>query len=165
MTGWWFLLSLLSPAAILVAAFVAWRKHRQIAAQDATLKFIAEWEIYNPEWHQARREFYKCARDSNFPKDNQDPTFRSVYLVLHHYELVALAIKNKALDEELYKQWSLTSFINNWNRAASYVHSRRQKSGQKTVYCEFESLAMHGIKRNLTPNPPFFQSLPNVTRP
>ena len=151
MPVWYLLIFLLSPAAILVAAWLAWKQHRQVASRDATLKFIADREIYNPEWHKATSEFYKCARDSSFPKDNQDPTFRSVYRVLQHYELVAVAIKNKSMDADLYKQWALTSFVNNWNRAASWVFARRRKSGQKTMYCEFEALANAWDPEKTTP--------------
>lgn len=141
MSGWEVLVFLLSPVAILIAAGLAWRKHRQVAARDATLKFIAEREIHNPNWLKARLEFLECSQKNNFPKDIQDPAAYSLWLVLHNYELVAVAIKNKSMDEELYKQWNLTGYINSWKRVASYVHARRQKSGQDTMYCEFEKLA------------------------
>lgn len=116
-------------------------KHREIAARDATLKFIAEREIHNPEWLSAKTEFYRCSQNNNFPKDNRDPGANSLWLVLHHYELVAVAIKNRSMDEELYRQWNCTGYVNSWKRVASFVHARRQKTRQRTMYCEFEWLA------------------------
>ena len=134
------LLLLLSPAAILIAALITWRWHRKIAARDATLKFIAEKEIHNSQWRQARSEFYSYAKNSSFPQDKEVSDF-SVWLVLHHYELVAVGIKTKSLDENLYKWWNRTSFIKTWKRAASFVDERRDKSGQHTMFCEFEKIA------------------------
>lgn len=132
---------LLSPAAIIVAAVIAWHVHRKIAARDAAIKFIAESEIYNPEWHKANREFFKCARESRFPKDAGDPTWTSVSLVLHHYEFVAVAIKTKSMSEELYKQLSGPGYVSAWKSAASHIRSQRQQTGEDFIYSEFESLA------------------------
>lgn len=133
------LLFLLSPAAILVAAGLAWKFHRKIAARDATLRFIAEKEIHNEQWLAARAAVYRYTESGSFT--GQDSDKASLALVLRHYELVAVAIRNKSIDTETYKLWNLTSYVNTWKRVASYVHSRRQKTGQQTMYCEFESLA------------------------
>ena len=134
------LLLLLSPAAILIAALITWGWHRKIAARDATLKFIAEKEIHNCQWRQARSDFYSHAKGSTLSQSQQDSDC-SVWLVLHHYELVAVGIETKSLDEKLYKQWNRTNYVKTWKRAASFVDERRDKSGQSTMFCEFEKIA------------------------
>ena len=140
-------LLLLSPAAILIAAFITWLWHRKIASRDATLKFIAEKEIHNSKWNEAKRKFYDWVKTDS-PKTDSVETLAPIYLVLHHYELVAVGIKNKSVDEKLYKRWNRTSYVNTWKRASSFVHGRREKTGQKTMFCEFEELATKWDRQN-----------------
>ena len=62
-------------------------------------------------------------------------------MFLNHNEFVALAIKNRAMDERLYKEWRGTAIVNVWNSVSTYVHSRRTKIGQAKMYTELEWLA------------------------
>jgi len=139
-------LLLLSPLAILVAGWFAWREQSRIAARTATFKFVAEIEVHNSEWQKAVSEFYKSLNSAE--KENSSTYFRNK--VLNHCELIAIAIKNKSMDEELYKQWNANSYVHHWKSAASCVHARRQEMHQPNLYREFELLATRWDRPEIT---------------
>ena len=140
MPTWYIWVFMASPVAILIATWLAWRKHRVVAAREATLKFIAEKEIYNQKWREAQTHVYN-EYDKIASSDSPPHLLSAAGTLLKHYELVAVAIKTESMDEVLYKGWNKTAFVNSWDRLHSFVYSRRTKTGQTSMYCEFEELA------------------------
>ena len=130
-------LLLLSPLAVLVAGWFAWREQNRTAARTAAFKFVAEIEVHNPEWQKVILEFLK-----SWKAGEKETSFAYCrWRVLSHCELIAVAIKNKSMDEELYKQWNAFAYVQRWKLAASYVHTMRREQHQPNLYREFEWLA------------------------
>jgi hypothetical protein len=52
---------------------------------------------------------------------------QSVLDYLNNYELVAIGIRAKILDEKFYKKWMLGPFVRDWNAAADFIQRERWK--------------------------------------
>jgi len=74
----------------------------------------------------------------------EDAVKISAYLNL--FELVAVAIKQDAMHEETYKDLQYTRFIKTWKHADAFITAKRNKSGQSTMYKNFEELATRWTK-------------------
>ncbi len=152
--GW-----LTSPVAILLAsgigALLAYFYHRHVSALKSTIDFVAATEVASSEWKNAQKLFARL-----FPKDanprpdhggeiqagngDDEPTAEDVAMLsmfLDHFEFVAAAIHNGSMSEKLYKQWSYSRVVNSWRNAERYIEARREKTGQTTLYSEFQKLA------------------------
>ena len=135
--------------AVTVAAGMAvyqLREQRRIAARRATLDFIANLEVHNSQWADLRTKFrsLKAANrlpslvNSDNPADDRDRI--DVVTYLNHFELVAVAIKNRIIDEKLYKEWFCTAYIRTWRDAHSFVIEMREKIENPRLYFQFEQL-------------------------
>ena len=61
---------------------------------------------------------------------------------LSRYEFIAVAIKYKAMDEAIYKEWNGPAYVGMWKRAEKYIEKRRCKKARgKTRYIHFQRLA------------------------
>lgn len=54
---------------------------------------------------------------------------------LNHYELVALSIRKKVLDEQFYKGWMRGTLLCHYEKAKPYIDERREKVGNE-VYSD-----------------------------
>lgn len=52
-----------------------------------------------------------------------------------------MAIKHKAISENIHKDWNRTVYVRTWFKAASCVQARRQVQNQRTAYTHFEARA------------------------
>lgn len=129
-----------------MAVYQLW-VHRKTAARRATLDFITNFEVHNTQWAVLRTKFrtLKAANrllslvNSNRSVDNQDRI--DVVTYLNHYELVAVAIKNNIIDEELYKEWFRTPYVRAWMDARSLVYKMREERENPELFIQFEQLA------------------------
>jgi len=62
-------------------------------------------------------------------------------LYLNYCELVAVAIQEKAMHEEMHKLCGRTAYVQAWVLARDYVKERRNAPGRKTLYENFRRLA------------------------
>lgn len=62
-------------------------------------------------------------------------------LYLNHCELVAEAMQEKAMHEEMYKLCGRTAYVQTWVLARDYVKERRNAPSRKTLYENFQRLA------------------------
>ncbi|GGD59558.1 DUF4760 domain-containing protein [Lacimicrobium alkaliphilum] len=69
--------------------------------------------------------------------DKQD----TVDIFLNHYEFVALGIKNKVLDEGIYKGWMRSTFVKHYTNAAAYI-AYLQSGSHPQFFCEYKKLAL-----------------------
>ena len=140
---------LLGPGAILASVFCAWRYHKTISAKRATLDFMLSAQR-SKDWTEGSVLFGKLTSPGDeqellklvSPKEQseiEDAVKISAYLNL--FELVAVAIKQDAMHEETYKDLQHTRFIKTWKHADAFITAKRNKSGQSTMYKNFEELA------------------------
>ena len=145
------ILELISPAAILAAAFWAWRTQRRIAICRATIDFISKHEVGNREWREAKLVFAEVTSKSDHPKPliallapkdaGQWENYLVVTSLLSHFEAVAVAIKHQTISEEIYKDWNKSAYVSAWKKAQSYVNERRERKRRDSIYRNFQDLA------------------------
>ena len=63
-----------------------------------------------------------------------------IRLFFNSFELVALGIKQGVLDEDFYKLWQATGFIDVWNRSAKTIGVMRKCSENPKIYRQWEEL-------------------------
>ena len=136
------------PTPLIVAgtAIFAWLYHRNISAIRATLEFVTNAELGNPAWLEGRKLFgeltgkWTHSLDKNLDR-TKDIDSAALVLYLNHCELVAVAIQEKAMPEEMYKLCGRTAYVQTWVLARDYVKERRNAPGRKTLYENFQRLA------------------------
>ena len=135
---------LLGPLAIIGAGFWGWKKHHQVVVRNFTVQFVADREVDDPKWRAASALFAKHGANlDSFYADSGigSESKMQMFGFLSHHEFVALAIRNHAMDEQVYRYWREANIVDVWKKASTYVHSRREKTGQKNLYSELEWLA------------------------
>lgn len=162
---------LLSPTIILfsvVAAIFGIATQRYIARRRATLDLIEKYE--STEFYQELNEAFSSRRknlqdwkDLQVPTEKEFMSERSKILAyLNHYELVAIGIENKILDEKFYRNWMKTPYTRDWDAAAGFVNRDRWRKNDGSweynskLYENFRLLAIKwGAKNNIQKgNPP-----------
>lgn len=135
---------LLGPLAIIGAGFWGWKKHHQIVVRNFTVQFIADKEVDDPEWRAASALFAQHGKTLDKFFTDSGTNYESkmqMHRFLNHHEFVALAIRNHAMDEQAFKEWRGSHVVEVWQQISTYVHSKRDKNGQKNLYRELEWLA------------------------
>lgn len=152
-----------SPLAILISAIIAgglawWsiRTNREIARKRATLDVILKSEsdgyferIYTVFVSEKKRKAGLVAL-LDADTDGERRSKLEVDNFLNHYELIAISIKKKILDEDFYKEWMRSTYIKHFNESREYIYGIR-KANEMAYVC-FEELAVkwskEGAKKN-----------------
>ena len=145
---------LIGIAVVIGVAILAWRQHRKIAARRGTLDFLLKNEVDNEGWRETRHKVRQILDPNGeqlrrvlCPQSAKDWSDRfMVGAFLSRYEFIAVAIKYKAMDEAIYKEWNGPAYVRMWNRAKQYIERRRcgkasRKTSRKTRYIHFQRLA------------------------
>lgn len=130
---------------ILVAVFTV-RGNQVIAKRQATVNFIAQYEIGNVEWPKLFVQLWKITskpdRELVGIITSRSNEVSQVTTVLNHMEMVAIAIRNHALDETIYKEWHAPIYVGMWNRSEAFVKAfRENRVASHDAFIEFEALA------------------------
>ena len=157
-----FSLSLFGPAAILLAAVLAWIVQTRISIRRATIDFISTHEIGNPRWSEATQLLVEISvRDDAAqalialltPETPEELAQRhQIASILNYYEGVAVGIKHKAISPQIYKDWNGSGYVNTWNLAQSYITARRQTGNRTSAYSHLEELAKKWMKEGIKPD-------------
>lgn len=139
----------LVPAVLLGTAIYAWRRHRKLTALQTTVNFIVHTEIGNRFWRERADLFQKVAiagelmglADTSKLNAAEMDQAHKVNAFLSHHELVAVAIRNKAIDEKTYKDWTGVVYLLIWEQAASYIFAVRKINQVPGAFVHFENLA------------------------
>lgn len=125
--------ALITPIVILFsvgAAFFGVWTNRLLTRRRATLDLIERAE--STKFYQDRYQLFRRHREqgtlttlhlSNYDEQNREYDF--VLDFLNHYELVALGIRQKILDEKFYKRWMRSVFIRDWDAATKFIEKER----------------------------------------
>ena len=141
-------LALLALGVTIYLAYRQIKKQRSIAADRATLNFIATHEIHNADWHKIEGVFHDWMRegeprpwkdllDAERDRTRKDAVF--VYSYLNHFELVAIAIDEGIVSERLYAKWHRTSYVGIWNLAKEFVGELRERRKNPALFVNFEN--------------------------
>ena len=129
-------------------------QERTLAAQKVTLDFISDYELHSKEWLDVRKVFASL-RASNALATIVQPANQAAWenkiqvtTFLNHFELVAIAIKHRIIDEKLYAEWWRSSLVRAWRDAEGFVVELRRDRNEKSthsgdrIYKPLEDLAL-----------------------
>jgi hypothetical protein len=71
--------------------------------------------------------------------------------VLNRYELVAIGIHERTINERIWKRWLRTGTVQDWIAAKPYIAQLRQNKFS-ALYCEYERLAKRWASRDEAPH-------------
>lgn len=147
--------------ALAAAVIAIWGiiSQRVITARQATLEFIRDAERDN-DIITARREFNRLSKDpaglGPIAADTTTDEYKSVQLVLNHFEMVAIGIQRGIFEDEIYRRWYKSGVIRAWKVAAPFIFARRTSTGNDALYHEFEEMARYYIGKRPMPRRGFF---------
>ena len=129
-------------SAIGVALMI--RTNRAIARQRAVLDLIVK-EQTDGDMLAARKRFVALKQEGNISEYAKQSNLASeqaadIRFVLNMYEAVAIGIKKKAYDKEIYMDWCRTTAVKDWIACKGFVAKYQQDHSPK-IYAEFEALA------------------------
>lgn len=138
----------LQTGAIVVSALgviltVLW--NRRIAKRRATLDLVLAEET-DPAMVSKRNEFVRLRDDGHLaqwadPQKTSSEQAGSIRAMLNRYELIAIGIRQKTIDEKMYKKWCRTTLVKEWTACKPFIMQLRQNTNTPTYFCEFEALA------------------------
>lgn len=125
--------------ALLAAAvaFLAILSHRRTTARKSTLDFILKHELHDPIWLDLRLKVRPILKDAGkwgaiveaeSTADKQD-----VLAWLNHHEIVAVGVKHRALDRNLYFDWLGSLYRADWELAHSFVRTLRDQERRRRL--------------------------------
>lgn len=123
---------------------------RNVARRRATLDLIMS-EQSQETLISNRKKFIALKKAGHLVKwadpEQADTDSASVLrAILNRYELVAIGINEKTLNERVYKNYGRTTVVGDWIDCKPFVMQRRQTKNNPKLYCEFEKLAKKWCK-------------------
>jgi hypothetical protein len=154
-SNYWWVQPTIVSVGIIVSLFMARstiETNRRIARVKATLDLIETAE--SSEYYQGLYQSFKRFRtDSEFrsivlsPRTIEDTKYRlQCWDFLNHYELVAIGIAERILDENFYKRWMGYAVVRDYKEAGELIEvARKPKSpgdpGDQAAFVELAQLA------------------------
>ncbi len=138
--GWTFWAILLSVAVALLSIAAQRAVAKRRAAIDLIL--VSETEQFRTQ----RASLGDTVRNNQMltlmePKSAEDFQRRKdVSNVMNHYELIAISIFNRTVDDQIMKQYEYTVLVGTWEDCKDLAKAIGD-SGQKTAYGNFKKLA------------------------
>jgi hypothetical protein len=116
-----------------------------IAGKRATFDLILS-ELLDPRQVELRGKFTTLRDAGNLEVYASSPKAESdeasvIVANLNIYEMIAVGISKKIIDEQSYKRWARTALVKDWQECKAYVTVLRKEADVPTYYCEFEKLA------------------------
>lgn len=147
-------------SAIIASLFAWWQilAARKNARKKATIDLIAQ-RAWDRDYLENRKTFISL-RDStksgletwaDKSKDATDEQ-RAINNALNDYEIVAIGIKQKMLDEGFYRDWYETQFLKDYERTIGYVNTLNDIANTPhgkpgSYYTEMQALAQKWLSR------------------
>ena len=124
-------------------------QERKLAARRATLDLVMN-QAHDPTRPNLRLKFESLMMNwkpgGNGLNDLSQAVRLETVAYLNRFELVGVAIKHKAIDEEMYKAWSCSRYVYTWKTAEKIIMETRKCQKRTDLYCEFEELAREWAK-------------------
>jgi hypothetical protein len=151
--GLWIQTVAIVVSAIGIIVIVSWNV--RIARRRATLDLLIS-EQTNETTITERTTLTRLRHSDDIlqwisPEKMASTELNAIRATLNRYELVAIGIKEHALDGEIYKRWCRTELVKDWTSFKPLITEIRRRTKNKRHYCEFENLAgewAEGDERN-----------------
>lgn len=86
---------------------------------------------------------------SKYANDHDSEEFKCILKVLNNHEFIALGIRQKTFDEEIYKKMQYSNVMKVWASSAGIISEIRNTHNIHTLFQEFEWLAKRWSKAPL----------------
>ena len=131
--------------ALAIIAFLQIRHSRQEASSRATLQNLMD-ERTNPGWLRFRDHFINLRDNGRLkrPETLDGEDLKVVKYVLNRYEIAALGILTSAYDEETYKRYARSIFVNDFIHLWPFIQFIRNNKSSR-AFVEFETVAMNWL--------------------
>lgn len=134
-------------AAILGALVAGWGvlSQRFITSRRTTIE-VVQRSLSDRDLIRARKAFINLARQPSGLGKWANPRYQGsnqaqdILTILNEYELIAIGIQSGIIDMGLYKKWSMSTAIADWQHAAPFVHALRSQHSRPNLFIEFEDL-------------------------
>lgn len=133
-----------------IVALVAMFYHNAISSRRSALDFISQYELHDSEWADTVRTVKWLLRNGSWTsltapsKPLSSDEFKLLSLIfewLNHKELVAIGIRQRALNKRMYRLWMREKYVRDWHEAEHLVDDLRNVMRDRTLYIEFEKRA------------------------
>ena len=138
---------LLSAGVAATVAYLTIGQNRETARKRATLDVILNRE-WGKQFLELKKPYFE-ARDSDAglaatvtaTTPEAKKTLQEVYSYLNYFELIAVSMRAGILDEDFYKNWMKSIFIQRWHEADDMVKKLREVKDKPKLFEHFEALA------------------------
>lgn len=72
---------------------------------------------------------------------------KAILKVLNNQEFIAVGIRTKAFDEDVYKQMQCTNVLRLWDASKGFIEEIRRERAKDTLFQDFERLALDWKKK------------------
>jgi hypothetical protein len=91
--------------------------------------------------------------------NNDSEERKDILKVLNNQEFIAVGIRLKVFDENVYKQSQCTNLLRLWDVSRGFIHELRSADGKDTIFQDFEQLAVRWEEdpiKKIHPKKPFW---------
>ena len=121
---------------------------------DLVINQTHDRELISARSHVLRLHEENTQNFAKFLEDRKSDDFKQILLVLNTHEFVACGIKQRALDEKIYKSMYWSIILRDWDSFCGLVVEFRRIAGRPTLFQEFEWLANRWKKKKLNVRKP-----------
>lgn len=134
--------------AALAGLLAAWGvvTQRVVARRHATTEYLSR-KMADQDMIKARADFNRVSGPGGAlstytkPDDLSGDETQSVRLVLNDYELCSISVQHGILDINVIKQYSKSTILRDWSRAAPFVYKLRTELDNPSLFHEFEEMS------------------------
>lgn len=130
----------LSAMAAVLVIYVNGRLARQKATIDLILHQKRDMDLLE----STRKVWSLAANNGTFAtlaQDTSSDDCKCILKVLNNHEFVALGIRKRAFNENIYKMSQCSNVMKVWNASDGFIREIRAKESKPTLFQEFEWLA------------------------
>jgi hypothetical protein len=151
----------ISILTLLTTAFIGfmaalWASKRSAESARETAKVIEAYKnVIQKSWDKgyisARTKFVEAYRQGkdlrsyatfdklNYQEDRE--TREAINSIANDHEITAIAIERNIIDEDFYRDWFLSTYVQDFDILQSYIDEIRTQTGVRALYEKFETLA------------------------
>ncbi len=133
---------ILSATSAVIISLIAIRENRKIIKNRETIAMMQDI-LWDKDYIDARDIFIKArqAGIAQFIGQPDTDEFKAINKIMNHYELLAIGIKRKILSEDIFKEFTKSRLVADWQESKGFVEALRLESKNDNIFCEFENLA------------------------
>lgn len=132
----------LSAAA---ASYIIWQNGK-LAKRRALIDLIIHQKADN-QLLEATKWIYTQGPNNLLSSYVNKPEEKDILRVLNSYEFIAVGIRMKAFDEDVYKQLQCSNVLKLWSVTSGFIQEIRKIDDKSTLFQDFEKLAKKWSKK------------------